>query len=881
MPLAVLLPIFVVALLNWFLSSDFSRFSRPLNDREVAVISFKPKRILQNPYTWSTRFDRLVPSHISPSQLAAVGVDSLLIRAELGNPQDRNRALGNNRLRWSAVAKLEKPLEIDDFFNRWQTATVIRSQPIDVEIVEASKGRTLARVPAGTFLAPAVRSGELHYEDSWGKRLKRGVYVGLMDTYWEFVEGGSGQRAVFHFSGLTEDSLTSDSLFFQLLCCDFRIHDQDNSRLRLNVQLKNKASRLTSKPMIFDVRPQEQFVFKIPRAVALDSGASKLEADLLRDFLAEGELEVLLSLDQPDRYFGVGKNSLQIQSQAHEFLTILEDTIIVADTLESLHTLIEDPKIRNQPQSDHDLICSVHIDTPEKKSAVEYMLNGNAGMDLERDWFQAIYAFHAQVDCLPEIKLRVDLGTEATSIAQNEKRSLVIIDRCTEQLASAINFTKLAEGSIHLLQPVFGGRSMKFPVRAPLDAERYSELLKKYIGTVKSTTWIHAKRNRIRLDLSQPNIQFHDQAERTAFLANVQFAWAVAQFENFQHELSDYGLEQTLMYLPDDTTLRLRIAHQLAFNMSLRFRGEAAYRWIRRALAMLLDGIEADPENYDGYWSAAKVVTCKATLEEVRGYFEEDEELQTRLRRIIASSDESPQDWNPNGWIVARRLLARAIDCYEKSGSAGEQKPVLLYSDEAMTHSGYAKFLAEEGRFDESQLAWESAMNRFEQLNHRRIITIDSKLYCLHDLVALQKQTPVDDILTKQLLREWLRTGLEFQSARAGLHLMAPMRQADRAFYDAQNALANGDRRLAASILKNAFEKLADSYTKDAELTVLARCIEPEWLLYRWLCRIEEGKGSTNDGSTLRKMERAFETLSDRRRNGFTELSKDDPSNPK
>ncbi|MFO0941231.1 MAG: hypothetical protein U0930_10720 [Pirellulales bacterium] len=853
--------------LKWWSSIDDNYAGRlPLNEREILAIHIKPMRMLESPYLWTTCFDYAVPQHISPLQLVSVGVESLTVRAALRSTLETVDTL--DPIKWSAIAKLDQPTGLEDLLARWRTAKIVPGLQYR-EVLHTEDALTFAQIPAGTVLTPVVRSGILTFEDGNGNRLERGLNVGKVDTYYQFVEGGSENCAVFEFSDITKSVMSDGDLRLRLMCSVLNVVS-DSGPLSLSVRVRNASTDLISNPIKFEVRPLQVCHISIPEVVQAVVENEPRSFSLSDDFVVEGKLEILLSSEKPGAYIGFGPSSVQTETLGDEFLTVLGSTVYVAETVDSLRQIIaEDNRTQSQPPLTlYDLHLSANLDTEEKKSTARQLLKIGGYRDLKPEYWQAIDTIHICGSFLPSMELKAQIGTSGPSSKRIQTTlAMFITNWWSDRRQDAIASVGGAELIANLLVGVFDGTPIIFPSHQRIKEKERGELLDRFVGTAENAPRIKFKSNTITVDYAQPKFQFKDSQQQSDFLANFHVAIAFDRFNFHRHELGAFIIERSLKYMPDEPMLRLRIAHQLGFNASIDFCELASYQWIRRGLIDLLEGIETDRlASADNYWSAARLVTSKLASDRMTPFFIKDEELQSRLRKATGFDDNSAK-WNPIAWFVARQLLQTAISIYERSEAKETVTPSLFYSDYARTFAANAKALAVLGNIEDSQREWKLALEQFRMAANKPIINFNSKKYRVGDIVALDGQAHPNAALVAKLQQELLCTQLDFHYRCALIQLSDTMKKVDQAFFEARIAVASQNTERATEILEGAFEVVLTKFSDPEDRLAAATCIQSEWKLYNDLQPTVAVDGGTSASSAgLKDLRDTYELLLERDR---------------
>ena len=127
-------------------------------------------------------------------------------------------------------------------------------------------------------------------------------------AYRQFIEGGTGAAAIWTFDGIGENSFP-DGLPLEMTIRVFRTYKGTITEgIHGTIQLQNPSNKLRSEAIPIVAREFTIEELRIPRRLntVLADGRVQ-EADLFRDFVSDGRVEVWLQCLEPAQYYGVAQ----------------------------------------------------------------------------------------------------------------------------------------------------------------------------------------------------------------------------------------------------------------------------------------------------------------------------------------------------------------------------------------------------------------------------------------------------------------------------------------------------------------------------------------------------------------------------------------------
>lgn len=168
--------------------------------------------------------------------------------------------------------------------------------------------------PEGILEARRPLRGRLRFLDRDGRPADKGISVGEEWGYRQYIEGGTAAAALWTFMGIREADFP-DGLPLEMNIRVFRTYKGIITEgIHGTIQLRNPSNNLRSEALPIVARESIEQLW-IPRklAVVLADGTVQ-EADLYKDFVADGRLEIWLQCLEPNQYYGVAQADLYLRA---------------------------------------------------------------------------------------------------------------------------------------------------------------------------------------------------------------------------------------------------------------------------------------------------------------------------------------------------------------------------------------------------------------------------------------------------------------------------------------------------------------------------------------------------------------------------------------
>ncbi|MEN6407935.1 MAG: hypothetical protein ABFC77_15885 [Thermoguttaceae bacterium] len=172
-----------------------------------------------------------------------------------------------------------------------------------------AEGMLVARVPV---------YGKLTFRDRKGQLAAKGVNVGDEWTYRSFIEGGTLAACVWTFEGITPKQFPN-GLPVEMNIEVFRTYKGEITKgVPGSLSVRN-PSKPDNKPVEVRIFESKEFVPNsqhIPTQFQMPNGK---RADLFRDFVDNGRIELWLQCVAPQQYFGAAQADLYLRAQNASF----------------------------------------------------------------------------------------------------------------------------------------------------------------------------------------------------------------------------------------------------------------------------------------------------------------------------------------------------------------------------------------------------------------------------------------------------------------------------------------------------------------------------------------------------------------------------------
>jgi len=184
--------------------------------------------------------------------------------------------------------------------------------------VEKENGETKYRLgpPEDMLMARVPVYGKLEFRDRGGQVKDKGISVGDEWTYRSYIEGGTHAACVWKFQGITEEAFPN-GLPVELSIGVFRTHKGDIEKgVPGSLYVKNPRSGKRPVEQIFESKEFQIDTKFIPRELQMSDGT---KADLFKDFVDNGEVEIWLECVAPGQYFGAAQADLYLRASNASF----------------------------------------------------------------------------------------------------------------------------------------------------------------------------------------------------------------------------------------------------------------------------------------------------------------------------------------------------------------------------------------------------------------------------------------------------------------------------------------------------------------------------------------------------------------------------------
>jgi hypothetical protein len=175
--------------------------------------------------------------------------------------------------------------------------------------------------PEGLLLARVPVYGKLRFVDRDGHPAKEGVNIGEEWNYRSYIDGGTLAAAVWTFDNVTAQRFHPKDfprgLPVEMTISVFRTYKGDiENGIPGVLSIRNPRTGMEAEVQIFRAKKLMSDLHEIPWKFRMPGGEEK---DLLRDFVADGKLEVSLRCLEPGQYFGAAEPDVWLHASDASF----------------------------------------------------------------------------------------------------------------------------------------------------------------------------------------------------------------------------------------------------------------------------------------------------------------------------------------------------------------------------------------------------------------------------------------------------------------------------------------------------------------------------------------------------------------------------------
>ncbi len=572
-----------------------------------AACSARPKRLLANPYFSALPLYVFLPDPVSLERLDQLGVEELAVFCAC--PDENQSKVGRPApIRWAAAARMSKDINLEEMLSRWRQAIVPADKEPHAkpEVVEID-GHQCFRVSAGSFFEPARTYGNLRFTDRSGKPSAKGINIGRANVSRGYAEGTTGASAIFTFDRVDESALVDGKLPLEIYPDVFETYYLGKDYSSAQIELRNPSTGLLSEPITFQPESCVRHRLSIPSNLTAADGNGKRTANLLKDFVSRGKIEVILKGCASAIYIGVGPEDLYLRREAFEYVYVSGREIVVAQSRETLREMLRAAQsptalAERLTRSNNDLVIVAQLSDPSRRIACERLLNGigdELGGDLLGDgWTDVAIAVATKPALAGQITARFANSDTASQAAGHFKGLL----HSARAKAGPCIKNLWVRGDAHagVLSIPFCDISTTFPPRDSSTAKsRESDLLALIDGALNNIR-IDADGKTMTVQLSEPADLDRLWKQAQVALANLEEAFARDLHERDRYDLSLEMYRSATDRFPHVPQVWFRRAHQMAYNTSVQFTTlEDRYAWVRQGVLILLDGMDQNPDQIE------------------------------------------------------------------------------------------------------------------------------------------------------------------------------------------------------------------------------------------------------------------------------------------
>jgi hypothetical protein len=818
----------VLAIAGWIWSSD--GFPNRSGDPRDSIVRFacgpfvagcrvQVKELVRHDYLGRLPMETYLPARVSLARLNAAGVEELAFLC--GPSADSARG---DEMEWAAAIRLAEPLQLTEGAERWRRLMPRQAPDRSIEPTALTlNGQACFQLPAGSFLPPPRKWGELRFFDRGGELADRGINVGDVYERRGYVEAGTQGAAVFTFHDLSQNDLVDGQLPLEIRPVVFRTQRLKTPFPVVQLELRNPDDGLRSEPITFQAESHANQEINVPASLAIAGDANR-KVNIVDAFVSGGRLEVALRPLSSGAYLGVGPLELNVKVKASEYVFISGREIVVAQskaTLERMLSAAPGP-LADRLAFEGSLVIAADIHDESSRSLLQSLLQETAA---DHHLSQLLH------DELTELQVNIDAQGPARGKAVAEFESRGAAQRVQRELAIALADSKQQTGEWveHALGSLGVGNKLAslgmdgINFQFPLDESETFEERKSFLRSLVDGSFdglqLDRSGTKITIDFQQPAGANPPSDIQRIALANLDEIIARDLYDREKFDLGDDRYRRVTESFPQVPQTWFRRAHQLSYNTSVKFDGDDnRYAWVRRGIEVLLDGSDANPESTDLMWMAARTIGLKIGYSDdsdaYRRLLAQDERLHKRLSGMIDLEQAKSPVVEIDNWLVARLLFEHCLEQHA-AGKTSTIPPLLFYSRPAATQARYAEMLGNAGRDVEAARAWKEAEQMHHELGATEIMLSDSEQVRLGDLPDRLAELGAEHPSVKRLQAARQRILYDYWLLRCKLEQTEEIRSARSLAWQA-------DQRARESQTQQAIELYRDSLLALAEMQQLA-----------------------------------------------------------
>jgi tetratricopeptide (TPR) repeat protein len=796
-----------------------------------AACCVRPKGLSASPLFGSLPLYIFVPDPVSLERLDSIGIEELAVFCAC--PDESHAKAGRPAaLRWAAAARASKNIDLEDLLARWHHAIVPkdkgpRAKPVALEI----EGHQCFRVPAGSFFEPSRTYGVLRFTDRTGKPTDKGISIGRANPR-RYAEGATKSSAVFTFDHIDESDLGDGWLPLEIYPDVFETYFLGKNYSLAQIELRNPDTGLRSEPITFQPESYVNHHLDVPNNLTAVDGNGKRAANLLKDFVSGGRIEVILKGAAHAVYIGVGPQDLYLQHKAFEYVYVSGREIVVAQSPERLQQMLHAaqspvPLANRLARSADDVVIVASLSDSSRRIACQRLVSGiddELGVDLLGDgWTDMTATVKTQPSLACQITASFADSLSASQAASHFKQLL----RTTKAHARAHIKELLNIGDcLGTLTSLAFGVSTNFPLGSSETLKLRDSQLFSLINDALDNIRTDTDDKRLTVRFTQPENLVHLLNEAQAALANIDEAFARDLLERDRHDLSFEMYRRVTDRFPHAPESWFRRAHHVAYNMSVKFTHlEDRYAWVRQGVMVLLDGAEQNPDNTDLMWMAARFIGWKIGASDERAayrqLFSQDKILQQRLAKLIDLEKARSPDLAVDNWLVTKLMIQ---DCVNRQ-KPGEQSTISAWQSVSRLPAAQAKYaesLSESGHWDEARQAWKEAEQLYKELANRKIVLWwNLQSVRLDELKSRLAESGPNDAMVQFLQRTRGVVQYDYWLARCELEQTEKMQLVRKLSQEAAINARQSKPKQAHALYRQSLEALAEIYKQHPRQMVL------------------------------------------------------------
>lgn len=786
-----------------------------------AACLIRPTKIYKHHLAGSLPVGIFLPEQFSFTRLAEMNIKEIAVVCS-GATGEQSTSHYPEEIEWALIAKFSEIEKLTAIIERWNRPIVPGEPTPEFEIKPIVIGsKACFRVPAGCFFPLRRIESKLRFTNRDGTPAGEGLNVGDLYTDRGYIEGQTKASAIFEMDQIDELDLVDNQLILEIDSNVFNASIDKDEFFSATIVLRNPVTGMQSQPYSFHPRSYTGQRLRISREVPVRETGESRNVDLLNDLVADGKLEIILKVDHQQVYLGVGARHLNIRPQAFEYVSLAEDELVVTQSIALMTSLLSRHVATDSemfPASEDDFVAIIDVQTPKDRKHLQSLLKLNFPILNASQFEDSLTGLHAVLRTTEKLEANVSLRFGTARSAGQFK-----IDFDTLVEIGKVSADKIIEQSLNRSAARNNLISMAFDTIpfsnsiGPTFEERVI-LLQQLADQSLANVDVNMRGRNVDIRFNAPEIaSMTNDAVRFA-LANSEEVMGRDLFNRHLFAASSEMYGRATSRIPETPEAWMRRSHQIGFNVPPVFDGfQTRYNWSRQGIAILIEGIEKNPESVELKCLLCNVIGRRIgrsdERHEFRRLFSEDHELQQKLGKVVALTDVASPEYDVDSWIVAKRLAENCqelIVAQDLSQWDLKMSVLLPFSRPAYMQAMYAQAMAEAGHWEESRQAWKEAERRFDEFADFKLPIAAPHLARLNDLIDRADVLESDEETRKSLEAAREAVALDYWTTRCRLEQTNALQQVRKHLFLARLDAHQGESNKAFKQYQSAIDALIE-----------------------------------------------------------------------